>query len=72
VTDGWLVALVMAAAAFAIAAPVLGRAGWSAAANASMFLAAAAGVASFALAAIHTLRAARRRPRGDEQDGGRE
>jgi uncharacterized membrane protein YebE (DUF533 family) len=56
-----IVALVFAAAACALAAPLLGRAGAPGLAGAAMALAAACGTASFAVAAVHTWRAARRR-----------
>ncbi len=55
-----LAVLVLAACALVLAAPVLGRAGHPLAADLAMLGAAAAGTASFVLAALATLRAARR------------
>ena len=59
-TDLPLAALVLAAVACVLAAPVLGRSGHPGAADLAMFAAAGCGVASFALAGAATLRAARR------------
>lgn len=54
----------LAAAGLVLAAPVLGRTGHPLAADVAMLAAAGCGVASFVLAGVATLRAARRR--GDE------
>ena len=59
-SDFPLAALVLAAAAFALAAPVLGRVGHPAAADLAMAAAALCGLASFVLAGFATLRASRR------------
>lgn len=59
-SDVPLAVLVLCAAASVLAAPVLGRAGHTAAADLAMGAAAACGVASFALAGVATVRAARR------------
>lgn len=58
-----LAALVLFAAAFVLAAPVLGRLGHPLLADLAVTAAAGCGVASFALAALSTLRAARRNGR---------
>lgn len=55
-----LAVLVLSAAAFVLAAPVLGRLGHARAADLAMAAAAASGVASFGLAGVATFRAARR------------
>jgi hypothetical protein len=71
-TDGAevrLAALVLAAAALVLAAPVVGRAGHPVLADVVMALAAACAFTSFGVAAFHTVRAARRAPRpGSEED----
>jgi hypothetical protein len=59
-SDAPLVWLGLAAIALVLGAPVAGRAGLSGLADALMILAAAAGAAAFALATVHTFRAARR------------
>jgi hypothetical protein len=56
-----LMGLVLASAALVLIAPVVGRAGHALAADLCMAVAAGAGLLSFAVAALHTLRAARRR-----------
>jgi hypothetical protein len=63
-SDVPLAACALAAAALALVAPVLGRAGHLVAADLTMAAAAGCGVASFVLAGLATVRAARRR--GDE------
>ena len=63
-TDGALAGVVLVSAALVLLAPLLGRAGWELAADVCMGLAAGGGLLSFALAAVHTHRAARRRSRG--------
>lgn len=63
-----IVLLVLAAAGAVLAAPVLGRLGAPALADAAMWLAAACGASAFAVAARSTVRAARR----DRADGARE
>jgi hypothetical protein len=57
----------MAAAGLILVAPVLGRGGAPGWADVVMGLAAGAGVGAFVLAALHTLRAARRH--GTEEKG---
>jgi hypothetical protein len=69
-SDVPLAACALAAAAFVLAAPVLGRAGHPAAADLAMAAAAACGVASFVLAGLATLRAARRRDGAAPRSGG--
>lgn len=59
-TDSALAVVVLASAALVLIAPVIGRAGWTHAADLCMGLAAGTGVLSFGLAASHTIRAARR------------
>ena len=59
-TDGALALLVLTSAAFVLIAPLIGRAGWTHAADLCMALAAGAGVLSFGLAASYTIRATRR------------
>lgn len=66
-SDALLAALVLLAAALALAAPVVGRAGHPRAADATMALAAACGLAAFAWTALVTLRAARRGARSDSE-----
>lgn len=63
-SDSWLMALALAAAALVLVAPVLGRSGHPMAATLAMVAAAGCGVLSFILAGVATVRAARRR--GDE------
>lgn len=60
----------LAAAGLVLAAPVLGRAGHPEAADLAMLAAAACGVASFVLAGVATVRAARRRADGPRRTGG--
>ena len=60
-TEIALAALSLAAAGLAMLAPLLGRAELPRAADVAMASAALCGVAAFALAGVHTLRAARRR-----------
>jgi hypothetical protein len=60
-SDTVIALLASAAAALVLAAPLLGRSGWPALADAVMASAALCGVAAFALAGRATLRAARRR-----------
>lgn len=55
-----VVVLVLAAAGSVLAAPVLGRLGAPALAEAAMWVAAGCGVAAFGVAGVATLRAARR------------
>jgi hypothetical protein len=57
--EGALAVLVLCAAGLVLAAPLAGRAGAPRLADLAMALAALCGVASFALAGAHTLRAAR-------------
>lgn len=59
-SDLSLALLVLGAAGCVLVAPVLGRAGHPGAADLAMGAAAVCGVASFALAGVATLRAARR------------
>jgi hypothetical protein len=59
-----LMGLVLASAALVLAAPVVGRAGHERAADLCMAVAAGAGLLSFAVAALYTFRAARRRAPG--------
>ena len=59
-TEVVIAALVMAAAALILLAPLLGRVGAPGWANVIMALAAGAGVGAFVLAAVVTCRAARR------------
>ena len=61
-SDFLLAVLVLAAAALVLAAPLVGRAGHPVAADLVMVAAAGCGVASFGLAGVATLRAARRAP----------
>ena len=66
-TEITVVALVMAAAGMILLAPLLGRYGAPGWADVVMLLAAGAGIGAFAVAAVHTFRAAPRRPaRGPE------
>jgi hypothetical protein len=65
-SDSTLAGIVLAAAGLVLAAPILGSTGHPVAADLAMLAAAAGGLASFALAACATLRAARRRA-GREQ-----
>jgi len=65
-----LAAFALAAAAFVLAAPVLGRAGHPTAADLAMVAAAGCGLVSFALAALATLRSARRRDGAARRSGG--
>jgi hypothetical protein len=69
-TETRIVLLVLAAAALVLAAPVVGRAGAPGLADLVMGLAATCGLAAFASAAVHTLRAARRAPRTPGSRGG--
>lgn len=73
-TETAIVGLVMGAAALAICAPLVGRLGAPAWADATMASAVACGLAATALAARHTLRAARRarslRPPASDDPGG--
>lgn len=64
--DALLAALVLLAAAFVLAAPLVGRAGHPAAADALVVAAVACGVLSFGVAGLATLRAARRPRDGGE------
>jgi hypothetical protein len=57
--NGAIALLALAAAAFVLAAPVAGNAGLPRLADAAMLLAAGSGIASFVLAALGSLRAAR-------------
>jgi hypothetical protein len=68
-SDVPLAACALAAAALVLAAPVLGRAGHPVAADLAMAAAAACGVASFVLAGLATLRAARGRSGGHRGPG---
>lgn len=62
--------LVLTAAGFVLAAPVIGRLGAPALADAAMVVAASCGVAAFVLAGLSTLRAARRdATRGPSEEG---
>jgi hypothetical protein len=63
-TEGALVPLVLVSVTLALVAPVVGRAGWEHAADLCIGLAASAGLLSFGIAAVHTLRAARHRGPG--------
>jgi hypothetical protein len=65
-----LAACALAAAAFVLVAPLLGRAGHPLAADLAMAAAAACGVASFALAGVATVRSARRRKDETPRSGG--
>jgi hypothetical protein len=58
--DTTIALLVMGAAALVIGAPVLGRSGFAALAEAAMWSAAGCGLGAFALAGLATVRAARR------------
>jgi hypothetical protein len=71
VSDLSLAILALAAAAFVLAAPVLGRAGHPAVADLFMVAAAGCGIGSFALAGVATLRSARRRDGAGRGPGGR-
>jgi hypothetical protein len=62
-SDAALVCLVLFGAMTILFAPVLGRNGWPALATGLMVLAAGAGVTSFLLALVATIRASRRAPR---------
>jgi hypothetical protein len=68
-SDFSLASLTLAAAALVLAAPVLGRIGHPAAADLAMAAAALCGLASFALAAVATLRAHRRAESADRRPG---
>lgn len=70
-SEALLAALVLLAAAFVLAAPVVGRAGHPRAADAAMALAAACGFGAFAWTALVTLRAARRGPGRGRPEGPR-
>jgi hypothetical protein len=61
-SDAPLAAIVLCAVGFGLLAPVLGRLGLPRAADAAMALAAVCGVGAFAMAALATVRAARRPP----------
>jgi hypothetical protein len=63
-----IVLSVLAAAACVLAAPVIGRLGAPTLADVAMWLAAGCGVASFGLAGVATVRAARRSHPRDEQE----
>ena len=56
-----IVLLVLTAAALVLAAPVLGRNGFRGAADIAMAFAALAGIASFAVVMVDTLRSSRRK-----------
>jgi hypothetical protein len=58
---------VLASIALVLVAPVVGRAGLPRLADASMALAAAAGLLAFALAAFHTFRARNRIPPSQQE-----
>jgi len=62
-SDTPVVGLVLLAIVAVLFAPILGRNGWPVLATAFLLLAVGAGVASFALALVATLRASRRGPR---------
>ena len=59
--DVTIVSLVLAAAALVLAAPVLGRNGFRAAADVTMAAAALAGVSAFVVVMVDTLRSSRRK-----------
>lgn len=61
-------ALVLAASGLVMLAPLLGRWGAPRLASAAMFAAAGCGVAAFAAAGVHTVRAARRARPPDEEE----
>jgi len=61
--DTPLVGLVLLAILTVLCAPILGRHGWPMLATTFMMIAVGAGVTSFALALVATLRASRRGPR---------
>jgi hypothetical protein len=65
-SDLWIAVLALAASALVLTAPVLGRIGHAAAADAAMAVAAACGLGSFVLAGHATLRAARSNRSGRE------
>ena len=67
-TEMMVVALVMAAVGLILLAPLLGRNGAPGWADAAMILASGAGLGAFAVVAVHTCRAARRR--GARERGG--
>jgi protein-S-isoprenylcysteine O-methyltransferase Ste14 len=62
-SDTPLVGLVLLAVVTVLFAPIVGRNGWPVLATALMLLAVGAGVASFVLALVATLRASRQAPR---------
>jgi hypothetical protein len=66
-SDAPIAGLVLASIALVLLAPVAGRAGLTRLADASMGLAAAAGLLAFAVAAFHTFRARHRVTPGHEE-----
>jgi len=66
-SEPWIAALVLFTSGLVLAAPVLGRIGHAAVADAAMALAAACGLGAFLLAGIATLRAARSGPRAGRE-----
>lgn len=68
-TELGIVALVLAASGLVMLAPLLGRWGAAGLASAAMVAAAGCGLAAFATAGVHTVRAARR-ARPPEDEGG--
>jgi hypothetical protein len=67
-TETAIIVLVLGACAFALSAPLVGRLGAPAWADLVMAGAVACGLAATALAARHTLRAARRAPVSERPD----
>jgi len=70
-SEASIVVLVLAAAGLVLAAPVIGRLGAAALADAAMALAAGCGVAAFGVACASTLRAVRRGPDDTPREEGR-
>ncbi len=66
-SEPWVALLALAASGLVLAAPVLGRIGHAAVADAAMALAAACGLAAFLLAGFATLRAARSGPQAERE-----
>lgn len=70
-TDAWIMGLVLAASGLVMLAPLLGRWGAAEIANATMLVAAGCGLAAYAAAAVHMVRAARRARPPHEEEGRR-